>query len=130
MTVELLALALAVLLAAIHVCVLSLVANLTMPTRWLVGPRDEPREMPRMVGRLSRAYENHLASLVLFTAAVIVVEGSGRGSDLTATAALVYLGARVLYGPAYASGVPWVRSLVWAVGFFATVLMVLAALVD
>lgn len=130
MSLELLVLALAVLLAALHVGVLTVVANLTMPTRWLVGPRDEPRELPPMVGRLNRAYENHLQSLVLFTAAVIVVEGMGRGSDLTATAALVYLGARVLYGPAYASGVPWVRSLIWVVGFLATVLMVLAALID
>ena len=129
MTVELLVLALAVLLAAVQVGVLSLVANLTMSTRWLVGPRDEPREPPKMLGRLARAYDNHVVSLVLFTAAVIVVEGSGRGSDVTATAALVYLAARVLYGPAYASGVPWVRSLIWIVGLAATVLMVLAALV-
>ncbi|HUF57427.1 MAG TPA: MAPEG family protein [Thermohalobaculum sp.] len=128
MTVELLVLALAVLLAALQVCVLSVVANLTMPTRWLVGPRDEPRELPRKVGRLNRAYENHLQGLVMFTAAVIVVEGAGRTSDLTATAALVYLGARVLYVPAYVAGVPWVRSLIWAVGFLATVVMVAAGL--
>ena len=128
MSIELLVLALAVLLAALQACLLSLVANLTMSTRWLVGPRDEPREIPRMAGRLSRAYENHLASLVLFTAAVIVVEGADRGSDLTATAALVYLAARVLYVPAYASGVPWVRSLIWAAGFLATVATVVAGL--
>ena len=128
MSVELLVLALAVLLAALQAGLLSLVANLTMSTGWLVGPRDEPRKLPRMAGRLSRAYDNHVASLVLFTAAVIVVEGAGRASDPTATAALVYLAARVLYVPAYAAGVPWVRSLIWAVGLLATVVMVAAGL--
>ena len=36
--------------------------------------------------------------------------------------------ARILYVPAYASGVFLWRSLIWGVGFFATLLMLLAAL--
>ena len=47
---------------------------------------------------------------------------------MSQTCAWVYLGARVLYVPAYASGVYLVRSLIWTVGFGATVVMLLAAL--
>jgi uncharacterized MAPEG superfamily protein len=44
--------------------------------------------------------------------------------------AWAYLAARILYVPAYAMGlVPW-RSVVWFVGFGATVAMILAALLS
>jgi uncharacterized MAPEG superfamily protein len=46
---------------------------------------------------------------------------------LTAQCAWAYLIARILYVPAYASGVYLIRSLIWAVGFFATLTMLLAA---
>jgi uncharacterized MAPEG superfamily protein len=37
--------------------------------------------------------------------------------------------ARVIYIPLYAFGVPLWRSAIWGVGFFATILMLIAALV-
>ena len=59
----------------------------------------------------------------------MVVSVSGQGSGITAACAWAYLGARVLYVPAYAFGwTPW-RSLIWAVGWLATVLMLLAAVI-
>ncbi|MEO1687888.1 MAG: MAPEG family protein, partial [Pseudomonadota bacterium] len=39
-----------------------------------------------------------------------------------------FLVARVVYVPLYALGIPYLRSLVWMVGFIATILMLLAAL--
>ena len=49
--------------------------------------------------------------------------------SFTAACAWTYLIARILYVPAYAFGlVPW-RSLIWMVGFGATTLMLLAALI-
>lgn len=45
-----------------------------------------------------------------------------------AAAAWIYLVARILYVPAYASGVFLVRSLIWTVGFVATLVMLLSAL--
>ena len=47
---------------------------------------------------------------------------------LTATSAWIYLLARILYVPAYVFGwVPW-RSVIWAVGFAASMIMILASL--
>ena len=66
--------------------------------------------------------------LILFTIAVVVVTLSDRSNAITQMAAWVYLGARVLYVPAYALGwTPW-RSLIWFVGFLATLVMLIAAL--
>ena len=51
------------------------------------------------------------------------------GGALAGLSLYTYLAARVAYIPTYYLGLrPW-RSLIWAVGFFATLLMLLAALV-
>ena len=62
------------------------------------------------------------------TPAVLVVVAGGKASWFTGLLAVIYLLARILYVPAYAYGwTPW-RSLIWTVGFFATLAMLLAAL--
>ena len=60
--------------------------------------------------------------------AVVVTGMSGQTSAFTAAAAWIYLAARVLYVPAYAFGwTPW-RSVIWGIGFMATMAMILSAL--
>jgi uncharacterized MAPEG superfamily protein len=72
---------------------------------------------------------NHFEALILFTIAVVVVTLGAQSTPFTAACAWIYLVARVLYVPAYAFGwVPW-RSLIWFVGFAATLAMILAALI-
>ena len=64
----------------------------------------------------------------LFGIAVMVITYSGQGNGSTAIACAIYLAARVLYVPAYVFGwVPW-RSLIWAIGFTATLYLLLSAL--
>jgi uncharacterized MAPEG superfamily protein len=93
-----------------------------------MGPRDRKVELTGVAGRLQRAMNNHFEGLILFAIAVVVVTLSGQSSGLTAACAYAYLVARILYVPAYAFGwAPW-RSLIWAVGFLATLIMLLAAL--
>ena len=131
MTPELTALALAALLQAMQFVLYAIPANLELGPGYTMSARDRPpsREMSARTARLGRALDNHFEGLILFTIAVLVVTLGQAASPFTAACAWVYLGARVLYIPAYAYDLrPW-RSLVWAVGFFATLLMILAALV-
>ena len=72
---------------------------------------------------------NHFEGLILFTIAVVVVTLGEQSTAYTEACAWIYLGARVLYVPAYASGIMYLRSAIWAVGFFATTAMIAAALV-
>ncbi len=96
---------------------------------WGASPRDTPRPtMGPMAGRAERALDNHLTALALFTAAVVAVMLRGEQSWVTATSAWVFLFARLAYIPAYLQGWSPGRSIVWAVGFAATALMLLAAL--
>ena len=85
--------------------------------------------MSDRTARLGRAFDNHMEGLLLFAIAVGVIQMSGQNSGLTAACAWVYLMARMLYVPAYAFGWRPGRSVIWAVGFVATILMLLSALV-
>lgn len=130
MTSELVVLVLAALLAVVQLGWLALRANLELGVKHFLTPRDEapPRPLSTGTARLKRAYENHIETLPLFAIAVVVLALAGKGGAVTAALAWLYLGARVLFVPAYLFGWnPW-RSLIWAVGFAAIVLMLLAAL--
>lgn len=136
MTTELTVLALAALLQAVQFALMAIPANLELGVAKTASPRDPQRlgghlmdQASPTTGRLYRAFNNHFEALILFTIAVVVVTLGDQSSVVTRTAAWIYLGARVLYIPAYAFGwTPW-RSLIFFVGFAATFTMILAALI-
>ncbi|MEO0682711.1 MAG: MAPEG family protein [Pseudomonadota bacterium] len=125
---ELTILGLAALLSALQLIALSVTANLNVSQTWLAGPRDKPYDMPAVVGRMMRAQTNMFEALAMFAPAALVVALTGASSGFTAACAGAFLVARVVYVPLYALGIPYLRSLVWMVGFIATILMLLAAL--
>lgn len=130
MTPELTALALAALLQATQFALFAIPANMELGTGYTSSARDRPpsRELSVRTGRLQRAMNNHFEGLILFTIAVVVVTLGNQSTGFTAACAWVYLTARILYVPAYAFGWhPW-RSAIWALGFFATLAMIIAAL--
>ena len=129
MTPELTALTLAALLQVVQFALMAIPANRQLGPDKTMGPRDKPLALEGMAGRMQRAMNNHFEGLILFSIAVLVVTLGGQATGYTAACAWVYLGARVLYIPAYAFGwAPW-RSVIWAAGFFATVAMLASALV-
>ncbi|MCA3511557.1 MAG: MAPEG family protein [Rhodobacter sp.] len=136
MTPELTALALAGLLQFVQYVLMAVPANLELGTAKTLSPRDpqtlgQPiqNQLSPVTGRLLRALNNHFEALLLFTLAVTVTTLSNQSTPFTAACAWVYLAARVLYIPAYAMGlVPW-RSLIWLVGFTATMAMIVAAVI-
>ena len=131
MTPELTALTLAALLQMVQYLLFAVPANLELGTRYTSGPRDTApkRSLSPRTARLQRAMNNHFEGLILFGIAVGVVTLSGQSSPVTATCAWVYLAARVLYVPAYAFGwAPW-RSAIWGIGWVATLVMLVAALI-
>jgi len=131
MSPELTALTLAALLQALQFALFAIPANLELGSDYTMSPRDgQPaRKLSQGAARLQRALDNHFEGLILFTIACVAVTLSGKSGAFTAACAYAYLAARVAYIPAYYYGLsPW-RSLIWAVGFLATLLMLLAALV-
>ena len=129
MTPELTALTLAALLQAGQFFAYSITAQKQVGRAYAASSRDEPRQLTGVAGRLQRALTNHFEGLILFTIAVLVVTLGDQSTGFTATCAWIFLIARIAYVPAYAfNWVPW-RSLIWAFGLFATIAMLLAALI-
>jgi len=129
MTHELTILTLAALLQVVQFALYSVAAQRQVGSKAAMGPRDRMVELTGTAGRLQRAMNNHFEGLILFTIAVVVVTTGDQSSTLTQSCATLYLIARVLYIPAYVWGLaPW-RSVIWSVGLFATVVMLIAALV-
>jgi uncharacterized MAPEG superfamily protein len=135
MTPELQVLAYAGLLQGVQYVLMSVSANLDLGPGKTMSARDVHRLgrplaelLGVRAGRLYRAFTNHFEGLILFTLAVVVVTLSDRATGFSAACAWVYLGARILYVPAYFFGLsPW-RSIIWFVGFLATMAMLGSAL--
>lgn len=130
MTPELTALALAGLLQGVQLVAYSVAAQRQVGSAYAASPRDEPRELLGKSGRLQRAFNNHFEGLILFAIAVVVVVLGDATSTLTAICAWAYLLARIAYVPAYVMGLAPGRSMIWFVGFLATMVMLIAGLVS
>lgn len=119
MTMELKMLAWAVVLGLVHVLLAATLATAQRGLKWNVGNRDgEARPLTGFAARATRASGNFMETFVFFAAAVLAVVVAQRTSAGTAMGAQIYLWARVAYLPVYVIGIPYLRTLVWAVGFW------------
>lgn len=129
MSSELTALLLSTLLLLAHVMVAIRYKTQQYGTNWNMGARDE--DLPPLnavAARLDRARGNFLETYPIAIVALLAVEITGQSSPVTAIAAWVWLGARVIYLPLYWAGVPKVRTLVWGAGLLALLVIVGALL--
>ncbi|MGY0650450.1 MAPEG family protein [Luteimonas sp. A537] len=95
---------------------------------WNASARDgQSKPLGPVAGRVNRSWQNFLETFPMFAAAVLAVVLAERTGDQTALGAQVYFWARVAYIPVYASGIPYVRSLIWGVSLVG-ILLVLVAL--
>jgi uncharacterized MAPEG superfamily protein len=91
----------------------------------IMGNRDNLPEMSVVAGRLDRAKNNMLEALPIFIGLALLALVKGGDTSEVAHAASIFLIARVVYVPAYVSGVPMLRSLVWLVGVAGLAMMAL-----
>ena len=133
---ELNVLTLAGLLQGVQFALMAIPANIELGVGKTMSPRDKDRmpepmtsQVSTKTARLIRAMNNHFEGLILFTLAVVVVVLGDKATAFSAICAWSYLAARVLYIPAYYFGLtPW-RSLIWSVGFLATMGMLLSTFI-
>ena len=84
-----------------------------------VGYPDNPKPQSPWAQRLMKAHANAVENLVIFAALVLTAHAAGITNGVIATAAVVYFWTRLVHAVAYTFAVPWVRTLAFAVGFFA-----------
>ena len=84
-----------------------------------VGYPADPKPQSAWAQRLMKAHANAVENLVVFATLVLVAHALGVSNSVVAGASVVYFWARAVHVLAYAFAIPWVRTLAFAVGFFA-----------
>jgi len=116
MPIELRIAALGALLLFVHIFAAIRAKTAQYGRAWNTSARDEPLPPPNpMVGRLTRAQANFAETFPIAVVALLGVVLAERTNQWTALGGWIWLGARLVYLPLYAAGIPVVRTLVYAV---------------
>ena len=130
MPIELKILALGALLLFVYIFTATRFKTAQYGRSWNVGARDETLPPANaMTGRLIRAQANFEETFPIAIVALLGVVLANRTSATTALGGWLWLGARVVYLPLYAAGVPVVRTIVWAVSTAGLVMVIWPLLV-
>jgi uncharacterized MAPEG superfamily protein len=114
-----------VVLTFVQVLIAAAAANQVVGLGMLAGNREGMKEMPGFAGRARRAHLNMLENMVLFSALVLVAVVANKTNATTAMGALIFFWARLVYAVIYLLGVPWLRTLAWAVSVIGMVMVAL-----
>ncbi|HJM90721.1 MAG: MAPEG family protein [Alphaproteobacteria bacterium] len=128
MTVELTMLFWAVVLTFAQLLVAVLLAIGQLGLTELTGNREGLAPPSEMAGRAKRAHANMLESLVLFAILILVVQVAGLNNEMTALGAQIFVFARLVYAVVYIVGVPWLRTVIWAISVVGMVIIALPIL--
>jgi len=115
MTIDLQMLVWSAALALVQMLIAVLGAQSQLGLPLLAGNRDDLPRVTGWAGRAQRAHLNLLESLAIFAIIVLVANAAGRANATTALGAQLFFWGRVAYAIVYLIGLPWVRTLVWAV---------------
>lgn len=119
MPIELKMLAWSIVLGLAHVFLAAGLVTRQRGLKWNASARDgEPAPITGIAARVDRASRNFLETFVFFAAAVLAVVVAQKTSAQTALGAEIYVWARVAYLPIYAAGIPYLRTVVWAVSLW------------
>jgi uncharacterized MAPEG superfamily protein len=128
MSAQLKWLAFSIVLGLVSVLLASALATRQRGLLWNAGNRDgEPKPLTGAAARAVRANANFLETFPFFAAAALAVTASNHDTPHAALGAALYFWGRLIYIPVYIIGIPYLRTLVWAVSIWG-LLQVLEAL--
>ena len=127
MTTELCMLVWSVVLGLVQIAIAAAGSLHQRGASWAAGARDgQAKPLTGVAARLDRARGNFLETFPLFAAAVLLAFALQRHDGMTVLGAQLYFWARLIYVPVYAAGIPYLRTLVWAVSIIGIVLLLLS----
>ncbi len=103
-------------------------ANTQVGLPVLAGNREGLPEIVGWAGRARRAHLNMIENLVLFSALVLIAAAAGKANATTAMGAMIFFWGRLAYALIYLIGIPWLRTLAWAVSVIGMVMIAWALL--
>ena len=128
MTPELKLLVWSVVLTFVQAVIAVAGANSQISLATLAGNREIMPDITGWAGRAQRAHRNMLENLPLFIALVLVAQIANRTNAMTLLGAELFFWGRVAHALIYLAGIPWARTLAWAVSVVGLVLIFLQLL--
>jgi uncharacterized MAPEG superfamily protein len=92
----------------------------------MANPSRGDKPQSEWAQRLYFAHTNSVENLMIFAPLVLVLDALGHSTTSTVLACAVYFWARLAHAIVYALGIPVARTLAFAVGFGAQVVLALA----
>ena len=93
-----------------------------------VGYPEDPKPLAPWAERMKKAHYNSVENLVLFATLVLVAHAAAISNETTVLVCKVYFWARVVHLVSYTAGIPWVRTLSFAVGWLSCVALLVELL--
>jgi uncharacterized MAPEG superfamily protein len=92
------------------------------------NPRQQQIGLSGFGARAKAAHENCFEALIMFTPGLLAVLVTGNTGQMAQTLAITFVVARLLYLVTYYFDQHVFRSIFWAVGFFASLTLVMLAI--
>lgn len=83
-------------------------------------PRAQQAKLTGWGARAMAAHQNTTENFAPFAAAVLIAHIGGADAALATKLAITFVVARTIYPAIYIANIHWLRSLIWTVGFVAT----------
>jgi uncharacterized MAPEG superfamily protein len=125
MTPDLTLLAWTIALAFVQVVIAALGANMQVGLPVLAGNREAMPELIGWAGRAQRAHLNMLENLPIFIALILTAHIAGKVDATALLGAQLFFWGRLAHAIIYLAGIPWLRTLAWAVSVVGLVLIFL-----
>lgn len=92
------------------------------------APRALFDKLPDYAKRATWAHQNSFETFTIYAAAALMAYATGTEATAAAVAAVVFVGARLLYSVFYILNVPLARSLMFAIGQVCTITLIVLSL--
>jgi uncharacterized MAPEG superfamily protein len=118
-----------VVLGLVQLAVITALAIKDQGAPYNLSTRDAPPPpVSLLTARLQRAFGNYRESFVYFAVSVLMVTALAKNNPTSALGAQIYFWSRLIYIPAYAAGIPVVRTVIWTASIVGVVMVLGAAL--
>jgi uncharacterized MAPEG superfamily protein len=91
-------------------------------------PREQQKKLSGFGARAKAAHENSFEALIMFTPGALAVVATNSIGSMAEYVAMAFIAARVAYLFAYWYDAHLLRSVSWAVGFFASLILIWLAI--
>jgi uncharacterized MAPEG superfamily protein len=92
----------------------------------MANPSRNDKPHAEWANRLMFAHDNAVENLIIFAPLVLILNAIDYSSKMTVLACAIYFWSRVAHAIVYTMGIPVLRTLAFAVSFFAQAVLALA----